>query len=784
MTNSNTIYNLSSYKLSQSQLNILNKGLSFSPSQPFNLQDHLSFLNQYDAFSNSLRDLALTDNDRPQHTPDLSLNSVTQHLYREMKFLKGSTQPHYPPYFTTNIASVENFIESTKIEIDKLLSKITSKQKENTSKQELKAIKSLKKSNLVIKPADKNLGIVVMNSNDFVEQCLKQLTSNTYVRVETVPEEEIKKKIQNTLVKFKNQFGASNNRLYRFLQPNQKYQTPNFYGLPKMHKELDVNGLPPLRPIVAHNNSLLSNTAKFIDHILQPLAQAYNDYLKNSTQLISYLETSTIPNDIILVTLDVKSLYTSIPQSECLESVRNEMFNHQDLIIFDPDLITHLLSINLNNNYFEFSKKVFLQVIGTAMGAAFSPTVANIYMSVLIKRFLSSTTEKPFFFKRYIDDIIMLWPKHQDLNNFFNKLNKFHPNIKFTMSQSETTINFLDITIYKGEDFSETNKLSIKTYQKEINRYQYLHFNSNHPIHIFKGLIIGETIRYVRTNSTIIEYKKQIKRFTERLISRGYKINFINTAIRSVNYKNRAKYLQNNNNNTTTKQRLQQPILKCTPPPNFICIKRIILEQFHEYNLSRYSKEPLFVTLKSNTLKDIVVHSKHRPSTKDLRKITEKTSPIPQHNQPKRIVTLRTAGPNKCNKKRCSTCNHFNSSAIFKSTANKRQFKIEHPFTCTSSNVIYLITCLKCQKQYVGKTSKTLRERICHHRSSINNNEPRYISKHFNLPGHQLSHLKVQVIDSPKSNDPETLDRLETHWIQSLNTIQPKGLNVLSNQQI
>ena len=100
-----------------------------------------------------------------------------------MKFFKGSTQPHYPPYFTTNIASVENL--NTKIEVDEIL---TSKQ---ISKQELKAIKLLNKSKLVVKPADTNLGIVVINSSNYMNQCLDQLTSKTYIRVETMPEEEL-----------------------------------------------------------------------------------------------------------------------------------------------------------------------------------------------------------------------------------------------------------------------------------------------------------------------------------------------------------------------------------------------------------------------------------------------------------------------------------------------------------------------------------------------------------------------------------------------------------------
>uniref|UniRef100_A0A1X7SVF2 Reverse transcriptase domain-containing protein n=1 Tax=Amphimedon queenslandica TaxID=400682 RepID=A0A1X7SVF2_AMPQE len=120
----------------------------------------------------------------------------------------------------------------------------------------------------------------------------------------------------------------------------------------------------------------------------------------------------------------------------------------------------------------------FRQIEGTAMGAAFSPSIANIYMSVLLKSFLSKRSDKSLLIKRYIDDIFMIWQKHHDLNKFVDDINSYHPNIKFTFTQSDSAVDFLDITVYKGED---TKKLKVSTFQKENNLHQYLHFSSSHP---------------------------------------------------------------------------------------------------------------------------------------------------------------------------------------------------------------------------------------------------------------------------------------------------------------
>ena len=64
-----------------------------------------------------------------------------------------------------------------------------------------------------------------------------------------------------------------------------------------------------MRPIVAQSCSLLKPTAQFIDHLLQPLAQSYPDYLQNFTELSIILKDIDVTDDAILVTMDVNSLY-------------------------------------------------------------------------------------------------------------------------------------------------------------------------------------------------------------------------------------------------------------------------------------------------------------------------------------------------------------------------------------------------------------------------------------------------------------------------------------------
>ena len=108
----------------------------------------------------------------------------------------------------------------------------------------------------------------------------------------------------------------------------------------------------------------------------------------------------------------------------------------------------------MNNTYFTFGGLTFQQISGTAMGAPFSPTIANIYMSVILSKYLKLKRTAPLLVKRYIDDIFLIWTDSIDnLHTFLKELNSFHSCLRFTHQLSSGSIDFLDLTIYKGNKF-------------------------------------------------------------------------------------------------------------------------------------------------------------------------------------------------------------------------------------------------------------------------------------------------------------------------------------------
>ena len=78
----------------------------------------------------------------------------------------------------------------------------------------------------------------------------------------------------------------------------------------------------------------------FVDKILQPIAQQQESYLKDTTHYINFLEKTKVSEDTILVSMDVTSLYTNIPQEEGIHIVCKA---YDAFYKTEPPIPTHLL---------------------------------------------------------------------------------------------------------------------------------------------------------------------------------------------------------------------------------------------------------------------------------------------------------------------------------------------------------------------------------------------------------------------------------------------------------
>ena len=90
--------------------------------------------------------------------------------------------------------------------------------------------------------------------------------------------------------------------------------------LPKIHKTGN-----PGRPIVNGIGSISEKISVYIDEEIRQLVPRTPSYLKDTTHPLNILLGKKMAPTDILVTIDVKSLYTNIPHNEGIQALNRTM---------------------------------------------------------------------------------------------------------------------------------------------------------------------------------------------------------------------------------------------------------------------------------------------------------------------------------------------------------------------------------------------------------------------------------------------------------------------------
>ena len=173
------------------------------------------------------------------------------------------------------------------------------------------------------------------------------------------------------------------------------------------------------------------------------------------------------------------------------------------------------------------------------MGTPCAVVFACIFMGMLERRALVNVrlhSIVPLYYKRFIDDILIIAASLQHCEALKQALNTIDPLIRVTGTASIQSTNFLDLIIYKEDEFNQTHKLDLDLYQKPSNKFLFLPPSSEHAPHVSQGWITGY-IRRIRTNCTReSNYTKRRHDFWNQLQARGFR------------HENLQKYFQYNPN--------------------------------------------------------------------------------------------------------------------------------------------------------------------------------------------------------------------------------------------
>ena len=443
-----------------------------------------------------------------------------QQLYKKDKF-------YNPPLATDEI---EYQLAKFEEKLEAAAEALPQRCKTNLTQQQCKVLHSLKNNqDFIILPSDKNLGPAIMNRADYMQRVLTEhLHTDAYIHM---PTEQANAAIKSTTVSLKFLYRQHKHSISKQEQQyfersfRETHRHPMFYIMPKIQKK-------PIkyRPVVSCVNSFNAVFSTWLDYKMKSLLHCIPTYIKDSNALLQDLQQLPhLPANARIFTADATAMYTNIDCDTALEAFNFLLDTYAAEIPpdFPRTLFMTVLGIIMKHNLFQFDDTFWLQKDGTAMGTPTACLYATIAYGIHERhKLLPKFSNMLLLYKRFIDDVLGIWKPSTDgldsqtWEEFKTSMNEWGK-LRWVISERSTSANFLDLTL------TITNgKIISRTFQKSMNLYLYIPPVSAHPTSCFKGLIVGNFLRFRKQNENT-NFCALICNFARHLLARGHPIKAI-----------------------------------------------------------------------------------------------------------------------------------------------------------------------------------------------------------------------------------------------------------------
>lgn len=355
-----------------------------------------------------------------------------------------------------------------------------------------KSLRQFVKNNpeIIIVNSDKGKQSVVMYNKDYDSKMNEMLSdTNTYKLIKQNPTHSFQQKNNNLIKRLCDLKLIDAKTQYQL--KIQTAQCPRIYGLPKSHKPN-----LPLRPVVPNIGAPSYMLSKFMGRILQAsIKSSYN--IADSFSFCLYINSVQLPEDHILVSFDVISLFTCIPRDLVISSIIERWLDIKPNTNINLDLFIEIMNFCLECSYFSYRGQYYRQLDGCAMGNPISPTIADFVMETLLDTVIRRLNITLPVLRKYVDDLILAVPRDK-VEYVLSVFNQYNINIQFTCeTENNRRLPFLDMVLVRKEN----QTIKTEWYAKPMSSGRFLDYFSNHPLHM-KSNVVTNFIRRVRNFST------------------------------------------------------------------------------------------------------------------------------------------------------------------------------------------------------------------------------------------------------------------------------------------
>ena len=103
--------------------------------------------------------------------------------------------------------------------------------------------------------------------------------------------------------------------------------------------------------------------------MLSPLSESKYT-IKDTKYFIEKIKKEHIPNDHLLVSFDVKSLFTNVPLDQTIEIILNRVYKKNEILTdMTKSEMKELLNLCTKSVHFTFDDNIYVQNDGVAMGS-------------------------------------------------------------------------------------------------------------------------------------------------------------------------------------------------------------------------------------------------------------------------------------------------------------------------------------------------------------------------------------------------------------------------------
>ena len=381
---------------------------------------------------------------------------------------------------------------------------------------------------VIIASADKNLGPVGVDTEDYIKMGLDHLLNPltyTLLTEEQAAEDidKLRADIFSWTISHRHSLSDDAvNFIRKHLDSAAKDPLGYFYLLIKLHKQ-PISG----RPVCSDCGSLPHALGRWVDEILQPIVKDQALYLKNSAALKEELEYMEMPPNASLFTYDAVAMYPSINTAQCIARL-SDYLSSPDISSkygFSPKALLEALALVMLNNRMRFGDIIVKQLSGIAMGMSPAPTIANLFVAIYENtHILPYIPRVVLYLRRFIDDGFGVWLHDPDPLIDESNWREFQATLncsglKWIFSERSDEVVFMDLRLK-----IEGNKVVTSLYAKPMALHLYIPPHSCHAPGVLPGMVFGNVLRIHQLCSRARDITREIKLFLHRLLDRGYQL--------------------------------------------------------------------------------------------------------------------------------------------------------------------------------------------------------------------------------------------------------------------